>query len=163
MAETYALIFDKISLVKDKLGHYAGTINDDGKVIYSDYMRDLEAKYHNDDIGLDQYLEGLKNAETNIRDTLTELNGYDKEMLGAYENALNEASSVIEDHVDHIEHLSGVFDHYLTLMEMFGKQKEYAAMDNFLSGKADTIKDRLNVAKEYYEALKETNNAGEYW
>jgi hypothetical protein len=65
--------------------------------------------------------------------------------------------------VDHIEHLSGVFDHYLTLMEMFGKQKEYAAMDNFLSGKADTIKDRLDIAKEYYEALKETNNAGEYW
>ena len=171
LAETYALIIKgindegvgKIDLAKDKLAQYAGTINDDGKVIYSDYMGDLEAKHYNGGISQAQYIEGLKNAETNIRDVLTELNGYDKEMLEAYENALNEASSTIEDHVDHIDHLSGVFDHYLTLMEMFGKQKEYAAMDNFLSGKADTIKDRLDVAKEYYEALKETNNAGEYW
>ena len=171
LAETYALIIKgvndegvgKIDLAKDKLAQYAGTVNNNGKVIYGDYMRDLEAKYHNGDISQDKYVEGLKNAETNIRDALTELNAYDKEMFGAYENALNEASSTIEDHVDHIEHLSGVFDHYLTLMEMFGKQKDYTAMNNFLGGKVDTIRDRLDVAKEYYEVLKETNNAGEYW
>ena len=171
LAETYALIIKgvndegvgKIDLAKDKLAQYAGTRNDDGMIIYGDYMRKLESDHHYNLISQAQYVEGLKNAETSIRDTLTELNGYDKEIFGAYENVLNEASSTIEDHVDHIEHLSGVFDHYLTLMEMFGKQKEYAAMDNFLSGKVDTIRDRLDIAKEYYETLKETNNAGEYW
>lgn len=171
LAETYALIIKgvndegvgKIDLAKDKLAQYAGTVNNNGKVIYGDYMRNLEAKYHNGDISQDKYVEGLKNAETNIRDALTELNAYDKEMFGAYENTLDEASSTIEDHVEHIEHLSGVFDHYLTLMEMFGKQKDYTAMNNFLGGKADTIRDRLDIAKEYYETLKETNNAGEYW
>ena len=171
LAETYALIFkgangegvDKIDLAKDKLAQYAGTVNDNGKVISGDYMRKLESDHHYNLISQAQYVEGLKNAETNIRDALTELNGYDKEIFSAYENTLDEASSTIEDHVDHIEHLSGVFDHYLTLMEMFGKQKDYAAMDNFLGGKVDTIRDRLDIAKEYYETLKETNNAGEYW
>ena len=171
LAETYALIFkgangegvDKIDLVKDKLAQYAGTVNDNGLVIYGDYMRKLESDHHYNLISQAQYVEGLKNAETNIRDALTELNGYDKEIFSAYENTLDEASSTIEDHVDHIEHLSGVFDHYLTLMEMFGKQKDYTVMNNFLGGKVDTIRDRLDIAKEYYETLKETNNAGEYW
>ena len=166
MAETYALIFkgangegdDKISLVKDKLSHYAGTINGDGKVVYGDYMRDLEAKYHNGDISLDQYVEGLKNAESNIIDALTELNGYDKEMLEAYGNALDAASSKIDDHVDHLEHISSVFDHYLSLMDLFGNSKDYEAMGNFLTGKAENSRNMLDIAKAELEMYREQKN-----
>lgn len=166
MAETYALIFkgansegdDKISLVKDKLSHYAGTINGDGKVVYGDYMRDLEAKYHNGDISLDQYVEGLKNAESNIIDALTELNGYDKEMFEAYSNILDEASSKIDDHVDHLEHISSVYDHYLSLMDLFGNSKDYDAMGNFLTGKAENSRNMLDVAKAELEMYREQKN-----
>jgi hypothetical protein len=48
-------------------------------------------------------------------------------------------------------------------MEILGKQKDYDAIGNFLSGKADAIRDRLDVAKEYYNMLKENSKADEYW
>jgi hypothetical protein len=54
LAETYALIIKgvndegvgKIDLVKDKLAQYAGTVNDNGLVVYGDYMRKLESDRH---------------------------------------------------------------------------------------------------------------------
>ena len=163
LAETYALIVKgvngegvgKIDLAKDKLAQYAGTRNDNGLIVYGDYMRKLESDHHYNLISQAQYVEGLKDAETNIRDTLTELNGYDKEMLEAYSNALDAASSKIDDHVDHLEHISSVFDHYLSLMDLFGNSKDYEAMGNFLTGKADNSRNMLDIAKAELEMYRE--------
>ena len=52
-----------------------------------------------------------------------------------------------------MEHLTGVFDHYLNLLDILGRSKDFEAMNDFLSGKAETLRDRLDVAKEYYEML----------
>jgi hypothetical protein len=84
-------------------------------------------------------------------------------MMHYYGDTLDAASEELSTFTDHMEHLTGVFDHYTSLMEILGKQKDYTAMGNFLGGKADTIKDRLDVAKEYYEMLKENSKADEYW
>jgi hypothetical protein len=77
----------------------------------------------------------------------------DKEMMHYYEDTLSAASEELAEYTDHMEHLTGVFDHYVNLMEILGKQKDYNAMGNFLSGKADTLRDRLDVAQEYYEVM----------
>jgi hypothetical protein len=84
-------------------------------------------------------------------------------MLHYYEDTLSAATEELSDYTDHMEHLTEVFDHYLNLMNLLGRQKDYDAIGNFLGGKADTIRDRLDVAKEYYEMLKENSKADEYW
>jgi hypothetical protein len=38
-------------------------------------------------------------------------------------------------------------------MELTGRSKDYEAMGDFLGGKAQTIKDRLDVENKYYETL----------
>jgi F0F1-type ATP synthase membrane subunit b/b' len=38
-------------------------------------------------------------------------------------------------------------------MDVLGKSKDYDAMGNFLSGRASTIKDRLDVEKANYDVL----------
>jgi hypothetical protein len=84
-------------------------------------------------------------------------------MMHYYEDTLNAASEELADFTDHMEHLTDVFDHYLNLMDILGKQKDYDAMGDFLGGKADTIKDRLDTATAYYDMLKKNSKADEYW
>jgi hypothetical protein len=79
----------------------------------------------------------------------------DKEMMHFYEDTLASAQEEVEGFTDHMEHLTGVFDHYLNLMDILGKSKDYEAMDDFLMGRADTIRDRLDTAKSYYDMLLE--------
>jgi hypothetical protein len=40
-----------------------------------------------------------------------------------------------------MEHLTSVLDHYLSLVDLLGKKKDYGMMRNFLEGKASTVKD----------------------
>jgi hypothetical protein len=86
---------------------------------------------------------------------LEALNELDKTMLHYYEDTLSAATEELSDYTDHMEHLTGVFDHYLNLMNLLGRQKDYDAIGNFLGGKAETVRDRLDVAKEYYNTLLE--------
>ena len=80
-----------------------------------------------------------------------------------YGDTLDAASEELSTFTDHMEHLTSIFDHYISLMEILGKQKNYDAMGNFLDSKANTIRDRLDVAREYYKMLKENSQANEYW
>jgi F0F1-type ATP synthase membrane subunit b/b' len=74
-------------------------------------------------------------------------------MLHFYEDTLAAGAEELADYTDHMEHLTGVFDHYLNLMDILGKTKDYDAMGDFLGGRADTLRDRLDVAKEYYDVM----------
>jgi hypothetical protein len=74
-------------------------------------------------------------------------------MLHFYEDTLSSADDEVDKFISKMEHLTSVFDHYLNLMDILGKSKDYEAMGNFLGGKADTIKDRLDSASAYYDVL----------
>jgi hypothetical protein len=88
-------------------------------------------------------------------------------MMHFYEDSLAAGAEELADYTDHMEHLTGVFDHYLNLMDILGKSKDYEAMGDFLEGRAETLEDQLKVSKDYYEILvedkakieKELNNA----
>jgi hypothetical protein len=102
-----------------------------------------------------QYVEGMKDLEDQGYDALTTINQLLRDIEKAYEDALSAASDELADYTDHMEHLSSVFDHYVNLLELTGRSKDYDAMGDFLSGKASVTKDRLDVASSYYEALLE--------
>ena len=131
--------------------------------VYEGHKASLDAAYAAGEISEDAYMEGIKEVRDGIYEQLEALLDLDDQMMHYYRDTLEAASEEVADFTDHMEHLTGVFDHYLSLMEILGKQKDYDAMGNFLGGKADTIKDRLDVAKEYYNMLKENSKADEYW
>lgn len=151
MAESAALMNDKIDPTIQKLEDYKS------------HKEALDEAYRNGEISQEAYIEGLKEVREGYYDNLEALIELDKAMMHYYGDTLDAASEELSTFTDHMEHLTSVFDHYTSLMEILGKQKDYDAMGNFLGGKADTIRDRLDVAKEYYEMLKENSKADEYW
>lgn len=151
MAESAALMNDKIDPTIQKLEDYKS------------HKEALDEAYRNGEISQEAYVEGLKEVREGYYDNLEALIELDKAMMHYYGDTLDAASEELSTFTDHMEHLTDVFDHYTNLMEILGKQKDYDAMGNFLGGKADTIRDRLDVAKEYYEMLKENSKADEYW
>ena len=148
MAESAALMFDQIAPNKQSL--------EDNQA----FREELEQKYTSKDKEISQadYIEGLKTVRENLYNNLEALNELDKTMLHYYEDTLSAATEELSDYTDHMEHLTGVFDHYLNLMNLLGRQKDYDAIGNFLGGKAEAVRDRLDVAKEYYNTLLEQKN-----
>ena len=151
MAESAALMNDKIDPTIQNLEDY------------KNHKEALDAAYASGQISQEAYVEGLKEVREGYYANLEALIELDKQMMYYYGDTLDAAQAEIDSFTDHMEHLTDVFDHYMSLMEILGKQKDYNAMGNFLEGKADTIRDRLDVAKEYYEMLKENSKADEYW
>ncbi len=151
MAESAALMNDKIDPTIQNLEDYKS------------HKEALDDAYRNGEISQEAYIEGLKEVREGYYENLEALIELDKAMMHYYGDTLDAASEELSTFTDHMEHLTSVFDHYMSLMEILGKQKDYDAMGNFLGGKADTIRDRLDVAKEYYEMLKENSKADEYW
>ena len=141
MAESAELLNKQIPELKEALS------------IYDEHKAKLDEAYANGEISQDAYIEGLKEVRDGYYSNLESLIDLDKQMLHYYEDTLSEAKSELDDFTDHMEHLTGVFDHYLNLLDILGRSKDFEAMNDFLSGKAETLRDRLDVAKEYYEML----------
>ena len=151
MAESAVLMNDKINPAKENLQDYRN------------HQQELNRAYKAGEISQAEYIDGLKEVRDGYYENLEALIELDKQMMHYLEDTLNAASEELSTFTDHMEHLTDVFDHYLNLMDILGKSKDYDVMGNFLGGKADTIRDRLDVAKEYYEMLKENSKADEYW
>ena len=151
MAESAVLMNDKINPAKENLQDYRN------------HQQELNRAYKAGEISQADYIDGLKEVRDGYYENLEALIELDKQMMHYLEDTLNAASEELSTFTDHMEHLTDVFDHYLNLMDILGKSKDYDVMGNFLGGKADTIRDRLDVAKEYYEMLKENSKADEYW
>lgn len=141
--ESAIAMMDKMPSYEDKLGNYWGNVGE------------LDAKFAANKISQADYIDGLKEARDGIYEQLEALVDLDNEMMHYYEDTLSAATEELGDYTDHMEHLTSVFDHYLSLMDILGKQKDYDSMGDFLTGKADTLRDRLGVAKEYYQVLED--------
>ena len=120
---------------------------------YKDHKAALDDAYSKGEISQADYMAGIKEVRDGYYEQLEALIDLDNQMMHYYEDTLAAASEELADYTDHMEHLTGVFDHYLSLMDLLGKNKDYEAMGDFLGGKADTLRDRLDVAKEYYDVL----------
>lgn len=157
-SDNFYKIAESATLMNDKINPAIQNLEN-----YKSHKEALDESYRNGEISQEAYIEGLKEVREGYYDNLEALIELDKAMMHYYGDTLDAASEELSTFTDHMEHLTSIFDHYISLMEILGKQKDYDAMGNFLSGKADTIRDRLDVAKEYYEMLKENSKADEYW
>lgn len=141
MAETAALMMDQGDANESKLG------------VLRDNKNDLDDAYSAGEISQADYIDGLKNVRDGVYESLEALIEMDKQMLHFFEDTLAAGQEELEDFTDHMEHLTSVFDHYLSLMDLLGKTKDYDGMGDFLEGKAQTIRDRLDVSQANYEIL----------
>lgn len=146
---------DEFYLLGESAEHLLETIDHRESIlsIHEDHIADLTAAYKAGQISAEDYNSGLNESKEAIYEQLNALLDLDKQMREYYGNTLDEADEELEDHTDHLEHLSKVFDHYVNLMDIFGKSKDYEAMDNFLQGRADIIKADLDTIETYYDGL----------
>ena len=108
---------------------------------YQSHKTDLDAAYAAGEISQADYMDGIKEVRDGIYEQLEALIDLDDQMMHYYRDTLTAAGEELANYTDHMEHLTGVFDHYLSLMEILGKQKDYNAMGDFLGGKAETVRD----------------------
>ena len=157
-SDNFYKIAESATLMNDKINPAIQNLEN-----YKSHKEALDESYRNGEISQEAYIEGLKEVREGYYDNLEALIELDKAMMHYYGDTLDAASEELSTFTDHMEHLTSIFDHYISLMEILGKQKNYDAMGNFLGSKANTIRDRLDVAKEYYKMLKENSQANEYW
>ena len=120
---------------------------------HENYISQLNASYEAGQISQEDYISGLENSKDAIYDQLNALLDLDKQMREYYGNTLDEADDELGKHTDHLENLTKVFDHYINLLDIFGKSKDYDTMGDFLEGQAHGLKNELDVAEAYYDGL----------
>ena len=121
--------------------------------IYGNHYNELNEKYSTAAISQDQYIEGLKDTYDSIMDNLSALNDLDKEMLHYYEDTLSVASEETDYYIAQMEHLSGVLDHYRSIVELINGEYDYEAIGTILEGQAKTRENEMAVATAEYEML----------
>lgn len=120
---------------------------------HENYINQLNASYEAGQISQEDYISGLENSKDAIYDQLNALLDLDKQMREYYGNTLDEADDELGKHTDHLANLTKVFDHYINLLDIFGKSKDYDTMGDFLEGQAHGLKNELDVAEAYYDGL----------
>jgi hypothetical protein len=63
----------------------------------------------------------------------------DKQMIEYYGNALEMAREEIDVYTDRMEHCTGVLEHYLSLLDLMGKKKDYKSRGIVLDGRVETL------------------------
>ena len=115
------------------------------------YVKDLTAKYEAGEISLQAYKEGLASSQSAIISNLQSLEESKQAMQDYYGNVMDMALEKISMYTDEMDHLNSVLDHYSSIMELVGKQDDYATKNKILKSKANNIQGELQVQKELYD------------
>jgi len=93
----------------------------------------------------------LANSQSAIISNLQSLEESKQAMQDYYGNVMDMALEKISMYTDEMDHLNSVLDHYSSIMELVGKQDDYATKNKILRSKANNIQGELQVQKELYE------------
>ena len=141
MAEAAQYMNDQIPVMTDSLSQY------------ENFYNNITAAYAAGEISQAAYVEGMQESYSAILDQLSALNDLDKEMMHYYEETLAAASEELSFYTDQMEHLTAVLDHYRNIVELVNGEFDYEAIGTILTGRADTLKNELDVATENYQML----------
>ena len=150
MAEAAAIMIDSSnSLGMSQMDIYSNNLAD-----YSNHLKKLEENYAAGKISQASYIEGLQDVQDNIISNLESLNDLDDAMMEYYGNTLDMAIEEIAKYTDQMDHLVSILDHYQSLMEIMGKENNYAAIGVILEGRAKLLEDQVAISKSTMEMLK---------
>jgi hypothetical protein len=116
MAESAVLMGQQMSVSKSNI------------TIQKTYMEELDTAKANGEISEADYGAARDEVISAIRTELESMNELDKSMQDYYGNTLSMAQEEIDKYSSKMENLSGVLDHYSSMMSIIGKETDYATM-----------------------------------
>lgn len=125
---------------------YAGNLQNQ-ESLYKDLTKALK----NGDINEPQYKQAMQEMQSVTIENLQALQESKKAMQDYYGNTLAMAQEELAAFTDQMEHLNSVFDHYTSLLDLLGKRKNFTVSGQVLMGKANNVKNELDVYREEYE------------
>ena len=124
------------------------------------FYQNLQDQYRNGDIGLSQYKQGLADMMGMTIENLENLQDLKESMQDFYGDVMEKALEEIAIYTDSMENLNSVLDHYSNILELVGKQDDYASKNKVLSSKAKNLRNEIDVQKRLY---KESAADAAYW
>ena len=118
----------------------------------SQYFEDLNSEYENGKISLADYKDGLKSAQSAVISNLQSLEEQKTTMQEYYGGVMDMALEKIAMYSDEMSNLTGVLDHYSSILELTGKQNDYLTKNTILKNRANVLKSELQIQKNQYDA-----------
>lgn len=97
------------------------------------------------------YAEALQKVFEDALETAEELADHDAEMLEYYADTLDMAQEKIETFTDQINRLSTSLEHYNSVMELLGKNRDYEKINKINDALVKTSKNAYDVAKSTHD------------
>ena len=146
----------------EAFGYLAGQadIYTDNLKQQEEYVNELTRAYYAGEISMDAYKEGLREAQSATIENLQALEEQKKAMQEYYGEVMDMALEEISLYTDEMEELNSVLDHYSNILELVGKQEDYATKSKILQSKATNLRNEMQVQQELYE---KSNAEAEKW
>ncbi len=123
----------------------------EGIVISQDAFISLNDEMVAGSISEADYKQGLADIQSEIISNLESLESSKQAMQDYYGNVMAMAIEEIGLYTAEMEQLNTVLDHYSSIMEIIGKQDDFATKNKILTAKANNIKNELTVQNKLYE------------
>ena len=140
---------EAVTLTTDKFDIYLSNLE-----IAQDAYNKLNRMYEAGKINSADYAEQMGELSSTILDNLGNIQELDATMKDYYGNTIAMAQEEISKLTDLMENATGVLDHYKSLMDLFGRSKDFEGMGIILQAQADVAEDAYAVSKESYDMFK---------
>ena len=147
-AEAFGYLAGQADIYTDNLKHQ------------EEYVNELTRAYYAGEISMDAYKEGLREAQSATIENLQALEEQKKAMQEYYGEVMDMALEEISLYTDEMEELNSVLDHYSNILELVGKQEDYATKGKVLQSKAANLRNEMQVQQKLYE---KSNAEAEDW
>lgn len=127
--------------------------------VYQDEYKELTDAYSKGQISQADFISGMGDLRDGALDTAEAIKELDEQMLEYYSDTLSMVSEEISKYTNGIDSVSSSLEHYLSIMDLLGKSKEYDQINEINNALSKTAKSKFDVAtKTYtmYEKQQET-------
>ena len=145
-AEAATLMTDKTAEIKDILS------------AYGEYEQELNTAYEQGLIDQADYIDGLKQVQQGYWDNVDALRALRAEMKEYYADTLSTGDDEFQKYMDFMEHPTRVMEHYDSILDLTGGEKDYEAKGALYEGIAHNRQNEVETRKAYYEMLQEQAN-----
>ena len=124
-----------------------------------DFVSKLDENFEQNKISQADYIEGLRQAREATLEQLNNLLALDEEMQVFYGETLESTNEELDKYTSRLEHTSNVLDHYLNLVDLLGKSKDYELIGDLQEKKVQNALNLFEISKSNYETLAKEKEA----
>ena len=140
---------EAIGLLSDKGREY-----EDNLIILGNAYKELNTQFENGQISSARYYEELSELRSQIIENLEAIRELDEAVEDYYSNTLSMAQEEISKVIDLMDNATNVLDHYYSLMDLFGKQKDFDKIGKILNAQATVSENVYKASSEAYKMFR---------